>query len=135
MDFVPEVEYPCIAAIEVAGGGVTRRSTAAGRPIRTTPPTPHPESRPATLPVDDFYADWAPRNSGREAGPAAADIFARLDGNFPQTSGWNRGPGVIVVNRQPWAKVAPRYAFVDEFAALRPRVRGERHAWSASIGG
>ena len=82
---------------------------------------------PHDLPVADFYEDWAAAQFGREAGPAAAAIFTKLDGNFPLTSAWITGPGAMAINHQPWATVAPRFAFVDEFAALRPQVRGAGH--------
>ena len=108
IDFVPEVEFPCIAAIEVDRRAASRaRSIAAGRSIRTTPRTRIPETLPRDLPVADFYADWATAQFGPEVGPAAAAIFTKLDGNFPQTSGWIRGPGAIVVNKQPWAAWRP----------------------------
>jgi hypothetical protein len=95
------------------------------------------QTQPATvsrdLPAADFYEDWATVQFGREVSGAAAAIFTRLDGHFPVTSGWNLGPGVISVNPQPWSSEQSRYAFVDEFAALRPHVRGagnlERFDW------
>jgi hypothetical protein len=82
---------------------------------------------PRDLPVTDFYADWAEAQFGREAGPSAAAVFAKLDGNFPQTSSWISGPGAMVINKQPWAVLAPRFAFVEEFAALRSRIKGAGH--------
>ena len=33
-------------------------------------------------------------------------------------------PGGIAVNRAPWSSAQSAYAFVDELAALRPRIRG-----------
>ena len=92
--------------------------------------------RPRDLPVDDFYADWALSQFGSEVAKELAKLFVRLDGgpqapnhqslkaNLPRHSSWNKGPGGIVTNSQPWKKVARQYKFVDEMAALRPSVHG-----------
>lgn len=127
IDFVPEVEFPCIAAIEVTSGGVTRTINCGGPEFQDFAEDARPETTPRDLPVADFYEDWATGQFGREAGPPAAAIFAKLDGHFPQPSAWINGPGAIAINPQPWATVAPRFGFVDEFAALRPLVRGPSH--------
>ncbi len=82
------------------------------------------ENPPRDLPVMDFYEDWAAAQFGLEAGAAAAAIFTRLDGNFPATSAWIYGPGGIITGKEPWKTAAARFVFVDEFAALRPRIRG-----------
>jgi hypothetical protein len=133
IDFIPEVEYPCIAAIEVAGGKHTRKINCGGPEYQDFAADANPETLPRDLPVEDFYQDWATARFGPEAGPAAAAIFSKLDGNFPQTSSWISGPGAMVINHQPWPRLAPRFAFVDEFATLRPQVRGaggrERFDW------
>ena len=92
-----------------------------------------PPGKPRDLPVADFYADWATAESAakpvlppRPFSPGSTAISRPLPG-------WNRGPGVIGVSRQPWATAASRYRFVDEFAAIRPRVQGagnlERFDW------
>jgi hypothetical protein len=127
IDFVPEVEFPCIAAIEVVGANAARKINCGGLEYQDFAADANPENLPRDLPVGDFYADWAEAQFGPEAGAAAAAIFARLDGNFPKTSGWTRGPGAMVINKQPWAQLAPRFAFVDDFAALRSRIRGQGH--------
>jgi hypothetical protein len=80
--------------------------------------------KPRFLAVGDFYADWARAQFGSGVGPAAGAIFAGLDGKFPRASTWNQGPGVIVVDRRPWAEVSKQYGFVESFAALRPNARG-----------
>jgi hypothetical protein len=133
IDFISEVEYPCIAAIEVTGNGMTRKINCGGPAYQDYAADASSEKLPRDLPIGDFYADWATAQFGREVGPAAAAVFTKLDGHFPAPSGWIRGPGAIIVNKQPWAKVAPQYAFVDQFAALRPRVKGagnlERFDW------
>lgn len=133
IDFIPEVEYPCIAAIELAVGGVTRKINCGGPEYQDFAADAPPDTTSRDLPVADFYEDWATAQFGCEAGRAAAAIFTKLDGNFPETSAWINGPGAIAINQQPWAAVAPRFAFVDEFAALREKVHGagslERFDW------
>lgn len=85
------------------------------------------------LPVADFYNDWARTEFGAGVAEPIAAVFTRLDGHLPRASDWIKGPGVIVINRKPWAEVAAEHAFVDELAALRPQVRGagnlERFDW------
>ena len=94
---------------------------------------PAPESEPRFLPVADFYEDWAGAQFGAEVATPAARIFTQLDGAFPRASTWLSGPGVIVVNPQPWEQVAEQFRFVEEMAALSPNVRGagnrERFDW------
>lgn len=86
-----------------------------------------PPSAPATnaFPaVTDFYVDWATREFGAEAGPAIAGIFARLDGRLPRPADWVDGPGGIRPDPRAWEQVSPEYAFVAEFEAIEPRIRG-----------
>ena len=133
VEFIREVEYPCIAAIEVAGAGVTRKVNCGGPAYQDFSADPAPASEPRFLAVQDFYQDWARAQFGAEAGTPLAEIFTRLDGKFPRASTWNRGPGVMIIDRQPWEQVAGQYRFVEEMAALRPQVRGagdrERFDW------
>ncbi len=133
VDFVPEVEYPCIAAIEVAGAGVSRKVNCGGPAYQDFAADPAPENQSRYLPVADFYADWARAQFGAEAGAPVAELFTRLDGAFPRASTWNQGPGVMIVSRQPWEDVAAQYRFVEDMAALSPKVRGagnrERFDW------
>lgn len=127
VDFIRELEYPCIAAIEVAGAGVTHKVNCGGPAYKDYTADPAPKNEPRFLPVDDFYQDWARAQFGTEVATPLAEIFTRLDGRFPRASTWNQGPGVIIVNRQPWEQVAGQYHFVEEMAALRPRIRGAGH--------
>ncbi len=90
------------------------------------------------LASDDFYLDWAVAQFGPDAGPEAARIFTEVDGgplyhsgqgprqaNLFRASDWaGKGPGGVLVNEEPWSEVAPRFSFVEELAALEPRVTG-----------
>ena len=84
-------------------------------------------------PAEDFYEDWCQAQFGASVGPAAAKIFARIDGRLPRPACWaldgkygsSAGPGIVGdADKRPWETVAKEYAFVDEFAALRPQVTG-----------
>jgi hypothetical protein len=72
----------------------------------------------------DFYQDWALHQFGPGAAAAAASIFQRMDGNLPKPSTWTDGPGGIRPDARPWEQALKEYAFVEEFAALRPQVKG-----------
>ncbi len=80
---------------------------------------------PRHLPARDFYADWAAHEFGLEAGIKAAEILARVDGALPRPSDWVGGPGGYTPDPTPWDEVQAAYAFIDEFAALRPEVKGK----------
>jgi hypothetical protein len=108
----------------VTGGETTRKINCGGPEYQDYAADATPESLPRDLPVGDFYADWATAQFGRDVGAATAAIFTKLDGKFPATSAWIRGPGGIVISKEPWKSAAARFAFVDEFAALRPRLQG-----------
>ena len=77
------------------------------------------------MPVEDFYLDFARANFGDTVADPAGQLLAKMDGvHLPQASDWKNGPGDLVPNAAPWSEVKPRYAFVDELAALRPQVNG-----------
>jgi hypothetical protein len=76
------------------------------------------------LPVDDFYADWVRTEFGPEAAGPIAAIFSQLDGRLPRPADWVTGPGSIRPNGNAWEQVQKEYVFVDELAALRPRIEG-----------
>ena len=85
------------------------------------------------LPVADFYADWCAAEFGPAVAADAAEQFARMDGRMPRPACWalgghygsSAGPGIVGdADARPWEQVAPDYVFVDEFAALRPRITG-----------
>jgi hypothetical protein len=126
IDFVPRVEFPCIAAIAVEGDGFATKvncgGPAYGDYAADAPATEPP--KPVLPATGDFYADWASHQFGPEAGPAAAAIFQKIDGELPKPCTWVDGPGGIQPDKRPWEQVRKEYDFVDEFGALRPLVRG-----------
>jgi len=122
IDFLDRIHYPAIAGIVIHGQSFSRKVNCGG-PRLEDYEADWPET-PRFAPVDDFYADWAVSEFGEEAGPAAAAVFARIDGRLPQINVWT-GPGGLRPDPRPWEEAAKDYAFVDELAALQPRVAGE----------
>jgi hypothetical protein len=122
--FVKIAGNPCISAIEVSGNGFSKKINCGGTAYLDYEADAATETLPRSLPVTDFYEDWAVAQFGREVGSEAAKIFTKLDGNYPTPSGWNRGPGVIVINPQPWNSVEPNYQYVAQMEGLFPLVKG-----------
>lgn len=137
IEFVREVEFPCIAAIAIEGktadsnqfagapyqrkincGGGTYKDYEADLQVTGA------SSRPRYLPVADFYADWARAEFGSEVARPVAAIFTRLDGQLPRTTDWVSGPGCIRPDASPWAEARKAYGFVDELEAQRSKVNG-----------
>ena len=78
-----------------------------------------------SMPVGAFYEDYARANFGAGVAREAGAILAGIDGvNLPEPATWIKGPGDIKVNKEPWVKVAPKYAFVGRLAGLRAKVAG-----------
>ena len=126
IEFVPEVEFPSIAAIVVEGRGIRQKINCGGPSYKDyaadgSTASPAKSSFP---PVLDFYADWARHEFGPDIGRAAASLFAKIDGTLPRPSDWIDGPGGVKPDPRPWPEVSREYVFVDEFAALASRVRG-----------
>jgi len=71
-----------------------------------------------------FYRTWAAAQFGPDAAADIAAVFARVDSRLPEPSAWVNGPGGLAPTTRPWADAARAYAFIDELAALRPRVAG-----------
>ncbi len=122
VDFLKQVEFPCVAAIEVEGAAYSQKINCGGEPYKdygADPPSlpPHP-------PADDFYADWALHEFGPKVARDAARILSDVDGRLPRPSDWVKGPGGYNPDGRSWQIVKKEYAFVDEFAALRPHVIG-----------
>jgi len=122
IDFVKGVEYPCIAAIAVEGTELIQKINCGGTAYKdyTADLTPLPEH----VPAQDFYADWALHEFGPEVAAGAAHILSEVDGRLPRPSDWVNGPGGYRIDERAWYDVKNEYDFVDEFAALRPRVKG-----------
>jgi hypothetical protein len=121
VEFVPEVEFACIAGIEIVGQGLTRRVNCGGPAYRGYEADRMEGDQDRTrrsMAAASFYRDFAGANFGvPELGP----LLARIDGrNLPETAAWLDGPGGI--------KIAPydpkAFAFVDKFASYRKRVSG-----------
>ncbi|MEW6072190.1 MAG: malectin domain-containing carbohydrate-binding protein [Planctomycetota bacterium] len=143
IEFTREVEYPCIAGIVVEGAGATRRINCGGpawggyeADLGQPEYSAGLRGRTRDLPAADLYADWANAEFGPEVGDELALLFTRLDGvpaevrdgsqasRLPRPSTWVGGPGGLQPDPRPWSEVAPQYAFVEEMAALGPRIRG-----------
>ncbi|MEN6425901.1 MAG: malectin domain-containing carbohydrate-binding protein [Phycisphaerales bacterium] len=133
------MEYPCVAAFVVEGNGVTRKVNCGGPAIdgyEADMARSDTDSRPRDLPAGDFYLDWAKAEFGSAVAEPVSTIFAKLDGgpdmgigperdaHLPRPAVWVDGPGGIAPDWRPWSKVEKDYAFVDELAALRPKVTG-----------
>ena len=126
IEFVPEVEFPSIAAIVAEGpatkkvncGGPAYKDYAADWPAVQGPPPNR------FAPTGDFYQDYARQSFGPEVAAQAAAIFQKMDGHLPRPSDWVDGPGGLRPDGRPWEQASKDYAFVDELEALRPKVQG-----------
>lgn len=116
---------PRLAAYEIEGPGFSRRVNCGGEAYQgfaADQPIKVPDYR--DMPAGDFYHDWARSQFGEQAGEMAAQLFTSLDGSIPITTTWVRGPGSLKADPRAWETVQNDYAFVEQFASLRPRVRG-----------
>ena len=122
IDFIKETEFPCVAGIVVEGPDGTRKINCGGEALDGY------EADLQTLRAhplaDDFYADWAHSEFGPEAAPDVAALFSLVDGLLPRPSNWIGGPGGFDADPKPWTNVQPEYAFVDDLAAMRAKVKG-----------
>ncbi len=131
IDFTREVEFPCIAGIVIegrtdAGSAYARRINCGGRRwqgYEADNSATEDKMDRRTMPVSGFYTDFARASFGDAVAARAGKIMAQIDGRgMPEPVGWLGGPGGVAPNKEPWEKVKERYAFVDEFAALRSKV-------------
>ena len=141
--FARIVEFPCIAALVVAGAGWERRIDCGGPGAGGYEPCPSrrgypgwPRGRSRDAATGDFYADWALAEFGPETADEIAALFVALDGGpeafseglgntrLPRPSTWIGGPGGIRPDPRPWDEARADYAFVEELARLRPRIAG-----------
>jgi hypothetical protein len=140
IEFISNAGSPCIAGIAIkgttkaanqfAGEPFTRKINCGGGQIadyeadRIYQAGLPPAGRARAMPAADFHLDFARANFGDTVAEAAGALLARIDGaNLPQVSDWKTGPGDLVANPAPWTEVRKRYAFVEEIAALRPRIQ------------
>ncbi len=137
VQFLYEVEFPCIAGIAIEGTAAATNQFAS-RPYRrkincggqahgdyeADMPTVVDHGASRYLPTADFYAGWAQAEFGPEAANPIASIFTRLDGQLPRPADWVTGPGSIKPDARPWQQVKNEYLFVDELASLRPKIVG-----------
>ncbi len=130
IDFDRIVEFPCIAGIVIegrtdAGQPFVRKINCGGpayKDYEADDKQPQDQSDRRSMPVEEFYLDFARANFGNER---IGRILAAVDGRvMPEPVNWIGGPGGIAVNTQPWEQVKTRYAFVDELADARADVRG-----------
>ena len=141
IEFTREVEFPCIAGIVVTGKTkpanqvpsrpFERRINCGGPEVGTyeadtsAADVAKPSPKPRTMPVVDFYMDYARANFGEAVAEPLAKLLAGIDGvKLPEVSAWKQGPGVLPPDGAPWEAVRKRFAFVDEMGALRPRIDG-----------
>lgn len=122
IEFVKDVEFPCIAALDVVGPDFTMKINAGGEAYKDyaadlPPVSPH-------RPSGDFYRDWTRHEFGPEVADKIAAVFEKLDGRLPRPSDWVQGPGGYVPDTRSWSVVEKDYAFVDELAAFRDRIKG-----------
>ncbi|MCX6877945.1 MAG: malectin domain-containing carbohydrate-binding protein [Verrucomicrobia bacterium] len=122
IDLIARKSLPCISAIAVDGPGFTSKLNCGGPASNEW--QADTAGNPRNLPCDDFYADWALANFGPEAAADIATIFTRIDGRVPWATADGCPVGPLTPNATPWSKESAQFAFVDDFAKLRARVRG-----------
>jgi len=132
IEFVRVAGEPCVSAIIIAGSTeagqlMTRKArcgidqSIAGYERDGFDDKPGTVERRRTMPIEDFYTDFARANFGPSVAARAGRLFARIDGlNLPQTSHWNKGPGFV----NPIKPSPVEFQFVEELAALRSKVQG-----------
>lgn len=122
IDFVKELEFPCLAAFEVVGANCTVRVNCGGEAYKEF--SADLPKVPMEVPATDFYQDWARSEFGASVAEDAARLFASVDCRLPRPSDWVGGPGGYQPDLRPWDEVKKDYTFVGDFAALFPRVEG-----------
>ncbi len=132
--FKYRVEYPCIAGIVIegktdAGQTLLRKINCGGDKYQDyeadTASRPDMDLRARTMPVEEFYVDFARASFGNLVAEPLGKILAKVDGvNLPEPTTWLNGPGGVKSEPKPWSEIRRLYQFVDELAALRDRVEG-----------
>ena len=133
IDFIRIVEFPCIAGIVVDGRTVDRKpfvrkiNCGGGQyqDYEADNKQSDDQMDRRTMPVADFYTDFARASFGANVSGRIGKILAGIDGRgLPEPAGWIGGPGGIATNTQPWDKAKERYAFVDQLDAIGSEVHG-----------
>jgi len=140
IDFEKVFEFPCVAGAVIVGttAGVNQLPgepyarrincggpAAAGFEADKTADSATCAPKERAMPVADFYVDFARANFGANVAEAAGGVLSKIDGvAMPEPSTWIKGPGGIRPEKKPWSEEKARYAFADEWAALRLQVKG-----------
>lgn len=118
LELVARKSLPCISAVAVEGRGFATKINCGGPAYQDWLAD---DGTSRSVPCEDFYADWAQANFGlAEAGT----VLAAIDGRVPQVTDGGCPAGSLTPVKEPWSAVAPQFAFVDDLAEFRPRVRG-----------
>lgn len=135
VEFIYQIELPFIAGImiegksDVADQKFVRKINCGGPAYKDyeadLKPGANSLAKDRSMPIDDFYLDYARANFGDTVAKRAGAIFAKVDGTqMPTPVNWTTGPGVVIVNDTHWAEVSKQYKFVSSLEALRKDVRG-----------
>jgi hypothetical protein len=123
IDLADRIHYPAVAGIVVKGKSFVKKINCGG-PAVLDYEADWPETE-RHLPALDLYLDWCRAQFGPGAAADIAAVFARVDGRHPVPVTWIGGPGNIQPDPRPWDEVKTAYGFVDDLAALGPRVSGK----------
>jgi hypothetical protein len=123
LEFADRIHYPAIAGIIVHNDRFAKKINCGG-PAAGVYDADWPAT-PRSLPVQDFYLDWAASQFGHDHAAEIGALFARIDGRLPAPATWTDGPGGVVPDRRSWNDVEKEYLFVDELAGLERRIRGK----------
>lgn len=140
IEFPRVVEYPCISGIviegmtdaanQLAAAPLTRKINCGGGSVAgyeadiTGGGAAAPSRR--TMPIADFYVDFAKAHFGEDIAAEAGKILTELDGQGfqPNAADWHTGPGDLNTGSGYHAQAQAKGVLVEQFAALRPRVVG-----------
>ncbi|MHB8971567.1 MAG: malectin domain-containing carbohydrate-binding protein [Pirellulaceae bacterium] len=114
--------WPCISTIVIEGAGFVRKINCGGPAHEDyEADLAAADTKPRSLPCEDFYADWATVNFGRAE---IGEVFAEMDGKMPLVTDGGCPAGKLTPMAMPWIAVAPQFAFVDQLESFRPSVCG-----------
>ena len=136
--FTKQADFPCLSGVEIVGvadavnqlpaQSYTRRINVGGPAWKNYEAdkavVKFAGGRNRAMPAENFYRDFAKAHFGPEVAEEAGMILTAVDGTL-NVSQWLNGPGNLTVVNQPWSQARRQFAWVDQFAALRPRVSGK----------